>query len=509
MAAGTAASASLMRAQYRQDTTVKSAVTTQAQYLPLQAMAAGPAISANPTREASNPDTCVKSAATTQAQYLPLQVMAAGMAASASLRGKGEDNLEQKTFSMEKYTELASLLKGKSQNRIDFIRQISPMLGRRRGIIEKCLKDSEESLNIFTDLSTDRRFNEVNHSRMLRKILTPSTPEIGDIEYFKIFVELIEKIKGMPLKHKFDGNFLVETEIGRSGDINESGSIDILISDDEYSIIIENKITRLAGDQENQLARYYTISKELKKTPVAIVYMPFYYGEPPIDYYSGEYSKLIGKIRELLIILPAIDPKNQNDIVHGFLDKCSHYARSIDNYTAAVCLDQYSRLIKSKLEVDQMAMNEDRDLIEKILSDNEMKKTVEDIYEIWSSRFKTLGPIFLDHFINQHGFKAFNGYYGKKISEDLFIFFAANANYEFGFGSIKEDTIPKKLQNDLKQIIDKNSDFLYFKNASSTWVYGFVRQESLRGNLAEMKEFFSSNLRKFEEDFSELKQGGI
>ena len=479
----------------------------------LQATRAGTAESANPTRAVPNPNMSAKNAATIQAASIHLQAILAGTAASASLRGRGEDNLEQKNIpiqknniqkgNMDEYNKVSLCLKDRSQKRIGCVRKISPMLVTRRDIIEKSKKDSENSFNIFTDLSVDRGFNEVNHSRMFRKILTPGTPEIGDIEYFKIFIELIEKIKGMPLDHKFQEEFVVETEIGRSSDIKESGSIDILVSDDEYSIIIENKITQLAGDQENQLARYYNISKELKKTPVAIVYMPFYYKEPPIDYYSGEYIELKEKIQELLVILPAIDPKTQNDIVHGFLDKCSHHARGIDNYTAAVCLDQYSRLIKSKMEVDQMAMNEDRELIEKILSDNEMKKTVEDIYEIWGSRFKTLGPIFLDHFISQHGFKIINGYYGEKISEDLFIFFAAN--YEFGFGSIKEDTIPKKLQNDLKQIIDKNSNFLYFKDSNSTWVYGVVRQESLRGSLAEMKEFFSANLRKFEEDFSEIK----
>ena len=410
--------------------------------------------------------------------------------------------MEERAFSIEKYNKVSLCLKERSQKRIEYFSKISPMLEKRRDIIEKSKEDSENSFNIFTDLSIDRGFNEVNHSKMFRKILTPGTPDIGDNEYFKIFIELIERIKGMPLKHKFDGNFLIETEIGRSSDIKESGSIDILISDDEYCIIIENKITQRADDKENQLARYYKISKELKKTPAAIVYMPFYYKEPPIDYYSGEYIELKEKIRELLIILPAIDPKTQNDIVHGFLDKCSRHARSIDNYTAAVCLDQYSRLIKSKLEVDQMAMNEDREFIEKIFSDNEMKKTVEDISEIWYNRFKILGQIFLDHFINQYGFKNINGYYGKKISEDLFIYFAAN--YEFGFGSIMENTITIKLQDDLKQIIDKNSDFLYFKYLNSTWVYGIVRQESLRGSLVEMKDYLSSCLRKLEEDYKKL-----
>jgi hypothetical protein len=396
---------------------------------------------------------------------------------------------------------MAPILRHCNVKRYNVLEKFIPMSKRRNEILKNCKEDLDKSFNIFRDLAIDSKFNEVNHSKMLIKIFSSDTPDIGDEEYLNIFIKLIENIKRSKIDHHFDKKFRVEKEVGRTSDIEESGGIDILISDNNYCIIIENKITDKAPDIKNQLARYYKIVKELKKEPVAIVYMPFYYRIPPLNNYTGEYKELVNIIEKLLIILPAWDPKNHNDLTHGFLDKCVERAKSVNNMTAAVCLDQYSKFIIGKGDLEQMAKNENKEFIKQILSDADMQKTVEDIVEIWTSRHISMGELFLDYLIEKHKFKKnTTGYYGEMLNDDIFIYFAPY-KYQLGFGSIN-GKIPQDIQDELKKILEKDIEFIKFEGADCSWVYGSIIPEVFTGNLENMYKILSQKILEYVERIS-------
>jgi hypothetical protein len=401
------------------------------------------------------------------------------------------------------YDKISQVLRKQYNNRINTITQFTQMSKERRRTIENYNHERKNAFNIFEDLSISSRFNEIDHSRMLAKILSPDTQDIGDRKNLKIFIELIERIKGHTLDNQFDNKFQVEREFGRTSNIKESGGIDIFIFDEKYSIIIENKITQKARDQDNQLARYYNISVELDRPAIAIIYMPFYYQQPPLENFTGEYRKLIDTIRDLLVIIPALDPGNGNDLTHGFLDECSNYAKSVDKTTAYVCLEQYSKFIKSKGEVDQMAMNCDKEFIKEVLSDENMRKTVEDIFEIWKNREKILKHILLDHLIEKSDFKRIKEvFHGRMINEDLFVYYHP-VPFQVGFGSIA-DKLSEELQEKLKDILTSDSKKINFKGETKSWVWGEINEDFLNDDLEDMKKFISSMVEKLEGEAKEI-----
>ncbi len=120
---------------------------------------------------------------------------------------------------------------------------------------EEISKISGENFNIFKviDLTTE----EVRiHSKFLSELLNPQGSHgQGDI-FLKLFIAEFEIVN-------FDtktANVFVEKSIGQKTE-TQGGRIDILIKNDENkTIIIENKI--YAGDQPNQLVRYYNYSKD-------------------------------------------------------------------------------------------------------------------------------------------------------------------------------------------------------------------------------------------------------
>jgi len=112
-----------------------------------------------------------------------------------------------------------------------------------------------ELFNIFSILRMES--SEVGtHSRLLAELLNPNgCHNLGDI-FLKLFVEQLH-IEPFDTK---SANARAEVYIGRK--TNESGGrLDILITDSaSRKIVIENKI--YAGDQENQLLRYWNYDKK-------------------------------------------------------------------------------------------------------------------------------------------------------------------------------------------------------------------------------------------------------
>jgi hypothetical protein len=154
--------------------------------------------------------------------------------------------------------------------------------------------EDDKSFNLFKDLTT-KEIDERFYSKILSKILDPNTPEIGNIEYLKLFIQLLREKNPRIINYTFNKNNVeVKTEHER---------IDILIMDNDYAIIIENKIAN-AADQENQLARYYeTITKD-GLTPLAMVYIPpNHLRNPHFETYTEEYKEMVDKIKKIYVQL--------------------------------------------------------------------------------------------------------------------------------------------------------------------------------------------------------------
>lgn len=137
-----------------------------------------------------------------------------------------------------------------------------------------------ENFNIFNILNLHT--SEVRlHSNFLSNLLNPEGSHgQGDI-FLKIFIDYltsIEKIK----KHTFNtikAKTTSEFYIGKKTK-DRGGRIDIYISDNENAIIIENKI--YAGDQENQLLRYYNHNDK-----ASLFYLNLE-GESPSEFSTGK-----------------------------------------------------------------------------------------------------------------------------------------------------------------------------------------------------------------------------
>jgi hypothetical protein len=305
------------------------------------------------------------------------------------------------------------------------------------GILEK------DTFNIFEPLENYQKeaFNEI----ILTQILDPKTKEIGNIEFLHIFCELLSE----KTNYCFRNSVIVK---------NQKGGIDILIYDERYAIIIESKINN-AVDQKNQLARYLRYTKnELKKTVLAIVYIrPIHdeYKLPPLETYEPEYELETAEVRNILVPVSVITNKRENDLCHGFLDKC---VRKTMNEKARVYIQQYSELLKLK-GGSKMLTNVEKEMLKKLYSDDESIKKMQAIIEIWENRWEIFAAIIKDS-LYEKGFGPGDEdeqCTAKSINEKISVVFTDYDDVDWGFGFWYKEGTSKKLQDTLSNLL-KNYD---------------------------------------------------
>ena len=144
---------------------------------------------------------------------------------------------------------------------------------------EKIAEITGENFNVFRILKVEA--SEVRtHSAFLAELLNPKGTHGQGDTFLQLFVNKFL------LKNKSFDTKLASVDIEKStGLINEDytngGRIDIMITDSyNKRIIIENKI--YAGDQENQLIRYYNFDNN------AYLYYLTLYGEEPSEWSAGK-----------------------------------------------------------------------------------------------------------------------------------------------------------------------------------------------------------------------------
>ncbi len=162
-------------------------------------------------------------------------------------------NALKKTIELE---EISSLLNG-----------INTLLTHQKEIE----KIKGETFNIFSILGVESKENKT-HSNFIAELLNPNGSHLQGSVFLELFLETIEYKNTLSFSSL---NVIKEHHIGRKTN-SDGGRIDILITDFNNYISIENKI--YAGDQENQLIRYCNFKKECNK-----VYYLTLFGEEATD----------------------------------------------------------------------------------------------------------------------------------------------------------------------------------------------------------------------------------
>ena len=247
-----------------------------------------------------------------------------------------------------------------------------------------------ENFNIFKTLGLST--NEVRtHSAFIGELLNPNgSHDLGDI----FLIAFLETLKDL---QKFDdlNNFktenckiYIEQFIGNiTEDYEEGGQIDIILVDENnYAIIIENKIH--ATDQKNQLLRYYKYGITNHRDKFKLFYLNL--DEDP----NKPSSESLGRLSENDFIKISYS----NEII-CWLEVCKE--KAVNHSTLRETITQYLNLIKyltnntinNKMKneiIESMMMNEDtlKASFEISKNLNEVKVGVQLLF--WDSLIKKL-----------------------------------------------------------------------------------------------------------------------
>ena len=160
--------------------------------------------------------------------------------------------------------DLVEKLNQEQENQIQNILELTEKFGEKwENVKEK--HPEPYNFNLVDQLGA----NEKNHSIILKKILNYNRENdernFPFVQSFLKAMGILEKVKNpqIPLKEKYD--------------------IDILITDEKYAVVIENKI-HYARDQDRQLEKYYKavkrVYKNISKEHIYVMYLTRQGGEP-------------------------------------------------------------------------------------------------------------------------------------------------------------------------------------------------------------------------------------
>ena len=135
-------------------------------------------------------------------------------------------------------------------------------------------------INLIDELHAD----ENAHSRILAKLLQQETPN-GKFEILESFIGYIKE-KSKDKTVSFENIHIKNPVITQ-----ETERIDLWIRDDDYAIIVENKI-HWANDQSEQLSRYIakTIAGGISEERIFVVYLSPTYDKTPDEQTWGAYK---------------------------------------------------------------------------------------------------------------------------------------------------------------------------------------------------------------------------
>ena len=341
----------------------------------------------------------------------------------------------------------------------------------------------DNNFNIFTSIA-EYYWYENLHSDILKNILDPFTPVIGNPEFLKCFLKLI----GIDPKTFNYQSASVE---------REAEKIDLLIYDEKSAIIIENKIN-FACDQPNQLPRYYEKITNpngiYKKKVIKIVYITLSNKKDPTFDYSEEYRCYEQNIKNCLLHVAAVNkptnPFAANFMLSnkkGFLSKLIEIENESEKNeneknTSIVYLQQYEQLLNYLGE--QEIMNDINEQIAELMFKTEDSSNMtKEIIDIYNNKYLYLGNICLKKILkeNQKKYIRINDnehFIGKKINDKEYAYFAVenesnNKIYSYGFYNPNNDWSKKEQKTFISKM---NTDNVV---SNSEWVYKYLSFKEL------------------------------
>lgn len=187
-----------------------------------------------------------------------------------------------------------------------------------------------ERFNIFNILKVER--NEVlTHSAIIGELLNPKGSHGQKDLFLKLFIK-VSQLRFADEDFPYNNcKVYVEKHAGLiNEEYSEGGRIDILIEWEGKAIIIENKID--AGDQKNQLLRYYNYANQ-KQLDFEIIYLTKE-GNLPNSSTTGEIKLVDEKVKSISYSIHIIE----------WLELCKKEANSLPILRET--LTQYIHLIK-------------------------------------------------------------------------------------------------------------------------------------------------------------------
>ena len=234
--------------------------------------------------------------------------------------------------------------------------QVSAIGKKYEGIAEV----TGENFNVFKILGLTA--NEVRtHTAFIKELLNPKGSHLQKEIFLELFCHQLQ-IEDFNCKDAFLG----KEYTGRiSDDYAEGGYIDILITDNESSIIIENKI--YAGDQKAQLKRYFEYGKKTLK-PFVLMYLTLD-GKDASEWSKGDLTE--NDFRKMSYSV---------DILN-WLEKCREKATNLPILRETIT--QYINLIK---HLTKQTMNEymKNEIVSEVMKSSQSIAAAEEIVSNWN-----------------------------------------------------------------------------------------------------------------------------
>lgn len=169
----------------------------------------------------------------------------------------------------------------------ELLSKLSDMHNAEQDRLQKEEKEGE-NFNVFSALnicSDEMRL----HSRLLATLFNPKANHGLGNEFLRQFLVTAIKVDDNYITHCNES--IAERYVGEVTETT-GGRIDIILEDGKHGIIIENKI--YAGDQPNQLLRYYNYGvKQFGENNFKLVYLTLYGSEPSSDSLGGGHFEFI------------------------------------------------------------------------------------------------------------------------------------------------------------------------------------------------------------------------
>lgn len=229
-----------------------------------------------------------------------------------------------------------------------------------------------ENFNIFNVLGVTSDETRT-HSAFIAELLNPNGSHgLGD-QFLRSFVDTIDCLRSWDFDTKSAKVYKELSIGGKNEDCTEGGRIDIVVEANGKAIIIENKI--YAGDQENQLVRYYNYCTKTCSSGFRLLYLTL----------NGDDASVYS--REKLVVNDDYYTVAYNHEISDWLQRCIE--SSARHPLVRETLIQYQNLI-NQLTMNSMDKNSQEELL-KLMSD---RKNIDSICSILNMEAKWREKIF-------------------------------------------------------------------------------------------------------------------